>query len=191
MKRLSNSVKVFSRNNCAWKNKARNRKKCQYSDVRAVFWWALLWHYHPPFWTGKKQARHEKCPNTEFFLVRIFLYLDWIQENTDQKKLRIWILFMHHAVKVWNGRGILGRNAWRKLANYISVNKITFLRTWKQVCIVVVLGLVGPRAENICGALVWKLLLTNLFFKLSLVKIIMPQILISGNWWILCQFSLN
>ena len=35
----------------------------------------------------------EKCPNTEFFLVSIFLYLDWIQENTDQKKLRIWILF--------------------------------------------------------------------------------------------------
>ena len=28
----------------------------------------------------------EKCPNTEFFLVRI-------QENTDQKKLRIWTLF--------------------------------------------------------------------------------------------------
>ena len=28
----------------------------------------------------------EKCPNTEFFLVRI-------QENTEQKKLRIWTLF--------------------------------------------------------------------------------------------------
>ena len=27
------------------------------------------------------------------FLVRIFLYSDWIQENTDQKKLRIWTLF--------------------------------------------------------------------------------------------------
>ena len=27
----------------------------------------------------------ENCPNTEFFLVRI-------QENTDQKKLRIWTL---------------------------------------------------------------------------------------------------
>ena len=27
----------------------------------------------------------EKCPNTELFLVGIFLYLDWIQENTDQK----------------------------------------------------------------------------------------------------------
>ena len=29
----------------------------------------------------------------EFFLVRIFLYSDWIQENTDRKKLRIWTLF--------------------------------------------------------------------------------------------------
>ena len=41
----------------------------------------------------------EKCPNTEFFLVRIFLHSDWIrkfiqiQENTNQKKFRIWILF--------------------------------------------------------------------------------------------------
>ena len=28
-----------------------------------------------------------------FFLVRFFLYSDWIQENTNQKKLRIWALF--------------------------------------------------------------------------------------------------
>ena len=48
----------------------------------------------------------KKCPNTEFFLVRIFPYSDriWdllrkypcsarIWENTDQKKLHIWILF--------------------------------------------------------------------------------------------------
>ena len=35
----------------------------------------------------------EKCRNTEFFLVRILLYSDWIQENTDQKKLRIWTIF--------------------------------------------------------------------------------------------------
>ena len=33
-----------------------------------------------------------KCPNTEFFLVRIFLYSVRIQENKDQKKLRIWTL---------------------------------------------------------------------------------------------------
>ena len=31
------------------------------------------------------------------FLVRIFLYSYWIQENTDQKKLHIWTLFTH-----WN-----------------------------------------------------------------------------------------
>ena len=47
----------------------------------------------------------EKCPNTEFFLVRIFLYRTEygdlgskspysvrIQENTDQKKLRTWTI---------------------------------------------------------------------------------------------------
>ena len=26
----------------------------------------------------------EKCPNTEFFFVHIFLYLDWIRENMGQ-----------------------------------------------------------------------------------------------------------
>ena len=32
------------------------------------------------------EALREKCPNTEFFLLRIFLY-------SDQKKIRIWTLF--------------------------------------------------------------------------------------------------
>ena len=32
----------------------------------------------------------EKCPNTEFFLVRIFLYSARILENKEQKKLGIW-----------------------------------------------------------------------------------------------------
>ena len=49
----------------------------------------------------------EKYPNREFFLVRIFLYSEWIRRftqskspysvrihgNTDQKKLGIWTLF--------------------------------------------------------------------------------------------------
>ena len=35
----------------------------------------------------------EKYLNTEFCLVRIFLYLVLIQENTDQGKLGIWTLF--------------------------------------------------------------------------------------------------
>ena len=36
----------------------------------------------------------EKCTNTEFFLVRISPYSVRMWENTDQKKLRIWTLFM-------------------------------------------------------------------------------------------------
>ena len=48
----------------------------------------------------------ENCPNTEFFLVHIFQYSDWIRrftdqspylvrirENTDQRKFSIWTLF--------------------------------------------------------------------------------------------------
>ena len=42
----------------------------------------------------------EKCPNTEFFLVRIFLYSVRMQENTDQKKLRIWTLFTQWKVPI-------------------------------------------------------------------------------------------
>ena len=56
----------------------------------------------------QKKALRGKCPNTEFFLVRIFLHSDWteygeilrislysvrMRENTDQKKLRIWTHF--------------------------------------------------------------------------------------------------
>ena len=31
--------------------------------------------------------------NSNFFLVRVWPYLDWMRENTDHKKLRIWTLF--------------------------------------------------------------------------------------------------
>ena len=54
------------------------------------------------------RSLREKCPNAKFFQVCIFSirteYGDWrsqspfsvwIQENTDQKKLRIWILFKY------------------------------------------------------------------------------------------------
>ena len=40
-------------------------------------------------WAGSVR---EKCPNTEFFLVRISMYSVWMWENTDQKKLHIWTL---------------------------------------------------------------------------------------------------
>ena len=39
-----------------------------------------------------QQTLREKCPNAEFFLIRIFLYLVEVQEKTDEKKLRIWTL---------------------------------------------------------------------------------------------------
>ena len=43
-------------------------------------------------------ALRENCPNTEFFLVRIFEFSIFpnsgrMWENADQKKLRIWTLF--------------------------------------------------------------------------------------------------
>ena len=44
-------------------------------------------HFCTP-WSLLALSLHKMCPNTEFFLVRI-------QENTDQKKLRIWTLFTH------------------------------------------------------------------------------------------------
>ena len=43
----------------------------------------------------------EKCPNTEFFLVRIFLYSYGILEITDQKKLHIWILSRSAILWCW------------------------------------------------------------------------------------------
>ena len=68
----------------------QNKKKMKIYNFAIFF--ALPW------WTLR-----EKCPNTEFFPVRSFLYLYWIrskspysvqiQENKDQKKLRIWALF--------------------------------------------------------------------------------------------------
>ena len=38
----------------------------------------------------KEIAMREKCPNMQFFLVRIFLYSVRIQKSADQKKVRIW-----------------------------------------------------------------------------------------------------
>ena len=61
------------------------------------------WNLILDIWLGSEYASawnnceqlplRERCSNTEFFLVRIFLYSVQIRENTDQKKLRIWTLF--------------------------------------------------------------------------------------------------
>ena len=55
-----------------------------------------LWQDHATYFVNFNailQRLCEKCSNTEFLLVRIFLYLDWKQKNTDQKKLRFWTFF--------------------------------------------------------------------------------------------------
>ena len=44
----------------------------------------------------------EKCPNTEFSLVRIFLYSVRIQENTDQRKPRSRTFFTQCEISVRN-----------------------------------------------------------------------------------------
>ena len=42
-----------------------------------------------------KQTLHEKCPNTEFFLVRIFPTLDWIRRDTSYLSV-----FSPNAIKI-------------------------------------------------------------------------------------------
>ena len=42
---------------------------------------------------GVTVTHYVKCPNTEFFLVRIFLFSVQKEENRDQKKLSTWTLF--------------------------------------------------------------------------------------------------
>ena len=60
-----------------------------------------LSYYRKSFWhcifclTQANNSLRDKCLTTEFFLVRIFQYSDWIQENTDQKKLGTWTLSTH------------------------------------------------------------------------------------------------
>ena len=46
---------------------------------------------------------------------------------------------------------------------------------------VAVLGTAGPQSENIYGTLVSEFSLTKLIFKLSFVKILMPQIVLCSS----------
>ena len=66
----------------------------------------------------------EKCPNTEFFLVHIFLHSVWIQENTDRKKLRIWTLFTQWLTS--QPRIYIKRLVWK---TYVSCIPLCLFRT--------------------------------------------------------------
>ena len=52
---------------------------------RQCFWFTVLKN----LWIKKVMLRLQKCPNTEFFLIRIFSYSVRIWGNTDQNKLCI------------------------------------------------------------------------------------------------------
>ena len=93
----------------------------------------LMWNI---FWMLKPTLR-KNWPNTEFYLVRIFPYLDWIRKNTDQKILRIWtffaqfhLRFIYHQIKIVS-----------KLIKYLLVIlcqkwniEQTFMTANKQIC---------------------------------------------------------
>ena len=52
--------------------------------VKSVQIRSSFWSVFSCIWTEYGDLLR-KCSDTELFLVRIFLYSDWIQENTDQK----------------------------------------------------------------------------------------------------------
>ena len=53
-----------------------------------LLYFAVIIVYYAINCTSRYLTLREKCPNTELFLVRIFLYSDWIR-----RFLRIWTLF--------------------------------------------------------------------------------------------------
>ena len=65
-------------------------------DLKLVFQmhgYSLIWLFDWIISRSCLLPLREKFPNTEFFLVRIFLNPVRIRGNTNQKKLRIWPLF--------------------------------------------------------------------------------------------------
>ena len=62
---------------------------CYHFRVYWAFWFpqVMIWNSKLQILFEEKHMR-EKCPNTGFFLVRIFPRSDWIRR--DAKKLRIW-----------------------------------------------------------------------------------------------------
>ena len=77
------------------------REKCPYSElfwsgfsrIRTEYRHILLYASGLNMEKSNKYFECEKCPNTEFFLSRIFSYSVPMWENTDQKTLCFWTLF--------------------------------------------------------------------------------------------------
>ena len=50
--------------------------------LSTFFFWVFQEIVLVTFWSIKKDVLREKCPNTEYFLVCIFLHSDWIRRDT-------------------------------------------------------------------------------------------------------------
>ena len=62
-------------------DKIRTRKSSVFGHFSRSDWHSPQWS-SGTYW-GLCQSLREKCANTEFFLVRIFLHSDWIRRDTD------------------------------------------------------------------------------------------------------------
>ena len=65
-----------------------------------IFCSNILWYscFEEPQTEPISATLRKKCPNAEFYLVRILPYEVRIRENTDQKKFRIWTLLTQHCL---------------------------------------------------------------------------------------------
>ena len=80
---------------------------------------------HLSYCYQSKSSLREKCPTTELFLVRIFLYSVQIQENTAQKNHRIWTLFTQCFAQIWD---------WKTLKKVEILSQDYFLsKLWKKL----------------------------------------------------------
>ena len=86
-----------------------------------------------------------KVSKHEVFLVRIFLYLDWIQENTDQEKLRICIVLTQWLVKKRN------TNFLKNGINHANVDlSVTLLVTFCDYAILLTINYITFIVKSSC-----------------------------------------
>ena len=81
--------------------------------------WNTIWH-----------PLREKCPNTEFFLVRIFPHLDWIRRDTKSVQIRSFFLvgLLAHLDWIWTDT----KSVWkyRPEQTPFRIWTLAYLDTW-------------------------------------------------------------
>ena len=93
----------------------------------------------------------ETFPNTEFFMVCIFPFLELIQESTDQKKLRICTFFtqwqlrinwhVHYVIDWSKNTKFLTKSFFTEAANGVwlifvaKLSRKTIFFFWKNICV--------------------------------------------------------